>query len=360
MQASSAQETGKLNDWARPLAGIGVLDLSQGVAAGFCARLFARLGAHVWRVTGGEGADVPLDVGHAPEELQRRLAGYLHAGKDSLDIAVCDGATSDLAPFLGKSQLVIHDRGEEFASQLLSVPDGQGTCVVSVSDYGWGGPCSEWRADSLLIQAHAGIAALIGSPDREPLALPGFAIHYATGSFAFITAMTMLMRTDREERHVLVTAIEAASTLHQYTYLAYTRLAEVRKRGQFMLPTALYMSCRDGEILLAPVRPNQWSALAVVCDRPDLLEQPVFNSVLGRRLYASVLDRELGPWFAKETAESAFEKLCEVGVPAAVVNSPGQALNDPQFAHRDFRPGAEGLPVPFLLNGQRPGNGVSA
>ncbi len=348
-----------MNDWSRPLDGIGVLDLSLSVAGGFCARLFAQLGARVSRVPGEGDVDVPVEARHGPEDLQRRLAGYLHAGKERLAIPVSPESIVGLAPVLSRSQVIIHDRGQAFASQLLASSESQEARIVSVADYGWDGPFGEWKSDGLLLQAHSGIAALIGSPNREPLALPGFAVHYVTGSFAFITAMTMLLGAGDRERHVLVTSIEAASTLHQYTYLAFTRLAEVRKRAQFMLPTALYMACSDGEILLAPVKPNQWSGLALVCDRPDLLEQPVFNTVLGRRLYASVLDRELGPWFANETAAGAFEKLCEVGVPAAVVNTPRQALDDPQFAHRGFQPGAEGLPLPFLLNGTRPAGGRS-
>lgn len=348
-----------MNDWSRPLDAIAVLDLSVGVAAGFCARLFAQLGAHVSRVPAEADVDVPVEARYGPEDLQRRLAGYLHAGKEPLDIPVASGSLAGLTPLLSRSQVIIHDRGQAFASELLATQETENTRIVSVADYGWDGPFSQWKSDSLLLQAHSGIAALVGSPGREPLALPGFAVHYVTGSFAFITAMTMLLAGREGERHVLVTSIEAASTLHQYTYLAFTRLGDVRKRGQFMLPTALYMSCCDGEILLAPVKPNQWSALALLCDRPELLEQPVFNTVLGRRLHASVLDRELGPWFANETAAGAFEKLCEVGVPAAVVNTPRQALDDPQFIHRDFQPGAEGLPLPFLLNGTRPAGGRS-
>lgn len=346
-----------MNDWSRPLNGVEVLDLSTGVAGGFCARLFAQLGARVSRVPAEADIDVPVEARHAPDDLQRRLAGYLHAGKKPLAVRMPLESVTSLTEVLSRNQVIVHDRGREFASDLMASDMTKDSHIVSVADYGWDGPFGGWKSDGLLLQAHSGIAALIGASDREPLALPGFAVHYMTGSYAFITAMAMLLGAGRAERHVLVTSIEAASTLHQYTYLAFTRLAEVRKRAQFMLPTALYMSCSDGEILLAPVKPNQWSGLALLCDRPDLLDQPVFNTVLGRRLYASVLDRELGPWFAKETAAKAFEKLCEVGVPAAVVNTPRQALGDPQFVHRDFQPGFEGLPLPFLINGVRPSSG---
>ncbi|MGE0598673.1 MAG: CoA transferase [Dehalococcoidia bacterium] len=347
-------------DWSQPLSSIQVLDLSEGVAAGFTARLFAQLGAKVRRGRGATLHDVPYETQGAPEDLQIRVNRYLHRGKVSFDLD--DLSLSDpanLAPLAKDVDVVIHDRGETFGKALLNLPAERPLRVISLSPLGWSGPYKDWAADGLLVQALAGIATLVGSPKREPLMLPGFTIQYAAGSIAFIAGMAMLLGRNKLERHVHVTEFETGSTLHQFTYLAYTRLGWVRKRGQFMLPTATYMKCSDGQIVIAAVKPNHWSALAIACGRADLLERPGLGTFLERRLQSELVESALAPWFEARSAETAFEELCSVGVPAAILKGPGHAAGDPQFKFRHFvggdRMAGGGLPVPFLLNGVRPG-----
>lgn len=343
-----------LDDWSRPLGGLQVLDLSLGTAAGFCARLFAQLGAEVHRLPGPADVDAPLEVAGGSEELRRRVARYVHAGKRVLADTPPRNLLSAIQGFLGTSDLIIEDRGKEFVAQLLNGTRGGRPRVVSVSDYGWDGPYASWRADTLTLQSHAGITALTGSLTREPLALPTLAIYYVSGAFAFIAGMAMLYGADKRERHVLVTSLEAASTLHQFTYLAFTRLRDVRKRGHFMFPSAIYMSCLDGDILLAPVKHSQWAALVLLCGKPEMIDQTAFQTFLSRQLNLPLINRALGPWFAERKALDAFEALGAVGVPAAVIQTPQQALHDPQFAYRNFTLGEGGFPVPFLVNGLRP------
>lgn len=343
-------------DWSAPLKGTRVLDLSEGVAAGFTGRLFAQLGATVSHVTCADGPG-PREVAMAPVQLQRRVNKYLHAGKR---FVLNDGpelTVANLVPLLGTADIVVHDRGERFAEELLTQTKAANSKVVSLAPFGWSGPKKDWAGDSLVLQAAAGISMLVGTADREPLMLPGFQVQYTAGCFGFIAGMSLTLSADPSERHVLVTELESACTLHQTTYLAYTRLGWVRKRGQFMLPTATYMSCTDGDIVIAAVKPNHWAALAIVCDRPDLLEEPTYRTFLERRLHAQKLETELRPWFGERSCDDAFEQLCRVGVPAAAIKSPAAAAEDPQFAYRGFnehKAGETGLPLPFLINGVRP------
>ena len=342
-------------DWSAPLKGTTVLDLSAGVAAGFTGRLFAQLGASVSHVIEPESR-APREVANAPVELQQRMAQYLHEGKRTVVQDAPPLTVAGLGDLLTSADIVVHDRGAVFAEELLSATESTGLKVVSLAPFGWSGPKKDWSGDGLVLQAAAGISMLVGTAEREPLMLPGFQVQYAAGCFGFITGMSLTLSGDPRERHVLVTELESACTLHQLTYLAYTRLGWVRKRGQFMLPTATYMSCTDGEIVIAAVKPNHWAAMAIVCNRPDLLEVPAYRTFLERRLHAQKLEAELRPWFQERSCDAVFEQLCGVGVPAAAIKSPAAAASDPQFAFRSFTNNGtgQGLPVPFLLNGLRP------
>ncbi len=346
----------RLSDtWKHPLEDLKVLDVSQRVAGGYAARLFAQLGARVTRIVTDQNGHVPDEVSRASAPLQSRMSEYVHAGKSPEPPAP---SNAELLSSTTEYNVLVHDRGPEFAEAVLSVA-GPELRVVSLSPFGWTGPYKDWKADSLTLQALSGISALVGDPRREPVMLPGFSIQYAAGSFAFIAGMSMLLGRGFEDRHVHVTELEAASTLHQTTYLAYTRLGWVRKRSQFMLPTATYFSCTDGEIIIAAVRPNHWEGLAMACEQPELVAEKDYRTFLDRRLYASELEPKLAPWFATRGCEEAFQSLCRAGVPAAIVKTPAEATRDPQFAHRQFiqvdEKGESSLPLPFLLNGQRPG-----
>lgn len=189
--------------------------------------------------------------------------------------------------------------------------------------------------------------------------LPGYPIQYAAGSFAFVAGMSMFLGAAPKSMHVLITEFEVASTLHQTTYLAYTRLGWVRKRGQFMLPTASYFACTDGTVVVAAPGPRHWQALAMACDQPELAAEGQYGTFLNRRLFETEINPKLEPWFAERSSEEAFSALCEAGVPAAIVKTFSQAEEDPQFAHRNFlkfdSDGTKSIHVPFLLNGVRPG-----
>lgn len=125
-----------------------------------------------------------------------------------------------------------------------------------------------------------------------------------------------------------------------------------------MLPTATYFRCNDGEVLLAAVRPNQWQALVITCDRPELLARPDLKTMLDRRLHAKLIETELGPWFEARSCREAFEALCAAGVPTAIVKTPALASADAQFAWRNFigrdSNNRSSVPLPFFLNGVRP------
>lgn len=349
-------------DWSRPLADITILEITRGIAASFAARLFAQLGATVHRVQHGELSGVPREAESAAIELQRRISTYVHDGK-IIHVAKDARGVWDTARALINDQspaLFIEDLGLTHRNEVTSCLGKSETKLLSVSPLGESGPYANWACDPLVLQSLSGIATLVGLSDREPLMLPGYSVNYCAGAYSFITGMALILDPVNSSKSASVTELEVASTLHQHTYLAYTRMGWVRKRGQFMLPTVSYFSCSDGDVVVAAVKPGQWHALAVTCDRPELLVNDDLATFLGRRLNTDLWETELAPWFQGKSCQEAFAALCDAGVPAAVIQSPHNAVNDPQFASREFIsriPHSEPLPVPFLINSVRPGPG---
>ncbi len=342
-------------DWSAPLADLVVVDLSERTAAAFTGRLFAQLGADVRRRTSAVGVDAPAEVANAPLGYRRRLAAYLHAGKRTVG-GVDESDPVEIVRAV-QPDVVIHDGAHETAERLL---DASATAVVvSLSPFGWTGPYNGWRSNRLVLQAAGGIANKVGRRDREPVILPGNVFEYAAGTFAYLSAMAMLIAPRRNGRHVLVTEIESIACMLFNDYTMFTRLGMTIRRDQFIYTQGVpsYV-CRDGRrVVIAVNKPSQWTMWMIVCDRPEIIDRPEYATLLQRQLHAKQLDAEVEEWFASHTAQEAFTKLCEAEVPVAIVNTPEEAVATAQALSRGFTTSAAwgGVPLPFLLNGQRPG-----
>jgi len=68
--------------------------------------------------------------------------------------------------------------------------------------------------------------------------------------------------------------------------------------------------------------------------RPELIEDPRFSSDDARRENADALRAELREIFRTDDASVWVDKLAAAGVPASEVMGMGQAVEQPQLAHR--------------------------
>ncbi|MBU2285553.1 MAG: CoA transferase, partial [Gammaproteobacteria bacterium] len=162
----------------RALEGVRVLDLSQGLAGPFAARLLGDLGADVVKVepSGGEpGRQLPPFVDQGPEAERSLLFAYLNWNKRGieLDLASPDGART-LRTLVERSDIVIESFrpgtlkawGIDPAQMMAWNPR---LVVTSVTDFGQTGPHAQDRGSDLVHQAMSGIMQISGQADREPL-----------------------------------------------------------------------------------------------------------------------------------------------------------------------------------------------
>ena len=160
---------------ASALEGVRVLDLGQGIAAPFAARLLADFGAEVVKVEppGGEpGRRLHPLLDEADEAERSLLFAYLNWNKR--------GIVLDLAGEAGQRQLQALVRGsgiviEGFRPGTAPVTARQmlewnpRVVVTSVTDFGQEGPYARYRGSDLVQQAMSGIMQISGQSDRPPL-----------------------------------------------------------------------------------------------------------------------------------------------------------------------------------------------
>ncbi len=160
------------------LSGVRVLDLSDGIAGPFAARLLGDFGADVVKVEPPQGDSAralpPFFDAAAPAE-RSLLFRYLNWNKRgvALDVSTAAGRAA-LATLVSEADIVITGsptdpllQGGPSAEQMLAAHPT--LVVTSIADFGLHGPYSGYRGSDLVHQAMSGIMQISGDADRPPL-----------------------------------------------------------------------------------------------------------------------------------------------------------------------------------------------
>jgi len=102
-------------------------------------------------------------------------------------------------------------------------------------------------------------------------------------------------------------------------------------RGQQSAPNNIY-SCSDGFVLVQVVGEPIFRRFVGLMDRPDWLDDPRFADDKSRGDNWEALDSAMVDWCAARRREQALGELAEARIPAYPINSPQDALDDPQVA----------------------------
>src|SRR5438105_3622334 len=164
------------------LGGVRVLELAGGVAAAFAGKLLADLGAEVVMVEPSGGTLLREHV----------LFDHLAGGKRSV---VVDDETG-LGVWLGVADVVLTD-GTSAWHGVATANRSDRAVLVDVSPFGRSGPYAGWARSDLVLWAMGGYLYFTGSPDREPIWLPGPHAAFHAGSHAAIAALAGLHDRDR-------------------------------------------------------------------------------------------------------------------------------------------------------------------
>ena len=326
------------------MRGVRVLDLSDGRAGAYCARLLAMAGADVV-------------VGEPPEGSALRRMGLV-ADRDGNEVSIAweylrantssvivDAGTplSELTD--GFDVVVLDVEGElsETQSDIAAAREAHPELVVTaITPYGFTGPKSAWRAGPLEHWALGGHMSLNGEPDRHPLPGGGPWLTHLVGATAAIGTQAALVNAATADRGDLVeiSALEALTNAHQWSFSLYTHNGVTKQRwgnrfGEQHHPLALY-ECIDGWVCIAAVSAHQWEGLCVAMDQVELLARDDFYVPAVRFDYADELDETICAWAATKTVTEAVAALQDNQVPSGPVASLDDMLASPQLAARDF------------------------
>jgi crotonobetainyl-CoA:carnitine CoA-transferase CaiB-like acyl-CoA transferase len=329
------------------LDGIAVLDLSEGVAGAYCARLLAGFGADVVKVERPVWGD-PLRhtgpfAGDAPDPERSIPFLYVNAGKRgiTLDPALTEGR-EQLLRLVRDVDLLIENwtpaqrrsLGLDFETLRAVNPR---LVQVSVTWFGLCGPWSDYAGEEIVAQALSGNLLTTGEPDREPVLIGCNFAQFAGGQAAFAGALVALFHSLRTGQGQLVDCAITEAAADLLDSLAPNALLTGRRQQRSGMhhhghyPAGLYPA-RDGWVVLGPGA-SGWRGLV------ELIGGPLADPCLAEpspAAHREEIDRIFADWLRDRNAVEVFHAAQRRRIPFGYVMGPAEMLASSHLRARDF------------------------
>jgi itaconate CoA-transferase len=334
-----------LNVERLPLSGLRVVALEQAVAAPFCSRNLADLGADVVKIEPLEG-----DFARTYDTVVEGLSSYfvwLNRGKRSLAVNLRSEAGRDiLRRLMLRADVFVCNLAPGATDRLgldYEALRGENPRLIwcSISGYGSDGPYRDRKGFDLLLQGEAGIIAITGTPEQP--AKVGFSIADAcSGFYAFSTIMVALYERERtgRGRRIDTSILDClAEWMMGPAYFALYRghdLPRAGMRHNIIVPYGPY-AVGDGRMVnLAIQNAGQWERFCrVVLERPELASDPRFDTNERRLANRDELEPLIETIFADLTAEQVRARLERADVPFGDLNRVVDLVVHPQLVERN-------------------------
>jgi crotonobetainyl-CoA:carnitine CoA-transferase CaiB-like acyl-CoA transferase len=358
------------------LAGVTVVELSRGVAAGHAGRLLATLGAETVLVEPPDGNPLRREPPLLPPTNEASaLFAFLAAGKKSV---TCDLKTiagrAGLSALLAAADIFVHDlRASERAAFELDEQSLEARYPnlidVSVLPFGATGPKADWQAEELnLIHASGegfllpnGLAAEL-FPDRPPLKVYGHFAEYQGGLVAALGALSALVNRERTGAESVDVSVQDAALAVSAFALQRFGDGSLEHRQTRSFKYGGVLECVDGYVELLTLEDRQWRGLVELMGRPSWVLDPALSDSLERSRRGAEINQAIRTWAREQRTADVVARAQALGVPMAKYASPAEVLSgEHERARRLFQPvdipGAGRLPVlvaPLHVDGAAP------
>jgi itaconate CoA-transferase len=316
----------------RPLDGITVVTLEHAIAAPFCTRQLADLGARVIKVERpGVG-----DFARAYDQRARGLASHFvwtNRSKESLTLDVKhDEAQAILGKLLEGADVLVQNLAPGAAARLgLSYEALRERfprlIVCNISGYGGDGPYRDKKAYDLLIQSEAGFLSITGTQDE--MAKAGCSIaDIAAGMYAYSNILAALIQRGRTGQgcEIDVSMLECLVEWMNYPlYYSMDGASPPPRAGAAHATIYPYgpFPAGDGRIVMLGLQnEREWGLFcSKVLLQPELATDPRFSSNSARNEARDALRAIIVDTFASLTAEQVIERLDAAQIANAHVNT---------------------------------------
>ena len=346
----------------RPLDGITVVTLEHAIAAPFCTRQLADLGARVIKIERpGSG-----DFARHYDERVRGLASHFvwtNRSKESLTLDVKHPQAQDvLAGLLERADVLVQNLAPGAAARLglsyAALCDKHPRLIVcDISGYGANGPYQDRKAYDLLIQAESGFLSITGTPD-EPVKAGCSIADIAAGMYAYSNILAALIaraqtgRGCRLDVSMLESMVEWMGYPLYYAFNGATAPGRTGAAHATIFPYGPFPAGDGKTVMLGVQNEREWGAFCKqVLRRPELATDERFASNSRRVAEQRALRSVIVEAFAELTAEQVIARLDEAQIATARMNDMHDVWQHPQLLARgrwsEVETSAD--PIPALL-----------
>ena len=330
----------------RPLDGITIISLEHAIAAPFCTRQLADLGARVIKI------ERPV-VGDFARGYDQRVNGmsshftWTNRSKESLCLDIKqEPAFETLKKLLETADVLIQNLAPGATARLgLSAQElhkfNPRLIVCDISGYGNDGPYRDKKAYDLLIQSEAGFLSITGTPDSPSKAGCSIA-DIAAGMYAYTNILSALLLREKTGKgsHIDVSMLESLSEWMGYPlYYGYNNAEPPPRSGASHATIYPYgpFPVGDGNtVMLGLQNEREWQ---IFCEKvllnPALSTDDSFASNFKRNENRQALKEVIEYCFSDLTIEQVTQRLENAQIANARMNDMKGLWNHPQLKARN-------------------------
>lgn len=334
-----------MNPNIRPLDGITVISLEHAVAAPFCTRQLADLGARVIKVERPGSGDFARGYDQRVKGQSSHFT-WINRSKESLALDVKQPqAKAALLQLLQTADVLVQNLAPGAAARMgLSYEalkaHNPKLIVCDISGYGADGPYRDKKAYDLLIQSEAGFLSVTGTPETPSKS--GISVaDIAAGMYAYTNILSALLLRGKtgEGSHIDVSMLEAMGEWMGYPmYYAFDGAPPPPRTGAShasIYPYGPFVAGDGKTVMLGLQNEREWKAFCdAVLQRPEVATDARFDSNGQRNAHRDALQALILQEFSTLSAAQVVERLDQAGIANARVNDMADLWAHPQLAAR--------------------------
>ncbi|MCX2684637.1 CaiB/BaiF CoA-transferase family protein [Pseudomonas sp. DCB_AW] len=332
----------------RPLDGITVISLEHAIAAPFCTRQLADLGARVIKVERPGVGDFARGYDQRVNGLASHFV-WTNRSKESLSLDLKQELAGDiLDQLMEQADVLVQNLAPGAAARLgLSFEALHARfpklIVCDISGYGAGGPYEQKKAYDLLIQSEGGFLSVTGGPGDDQMAKAGNSIaDIAAGMYAYTGVLSALLLRGKtgEGSHVDVSMLESLVEWMNYPlYYAYEGATPPPRAGAAhatIYPYGPFPTGDGNTIMLGLQNEREWRLFCEqVLLQPELADDERFSANFKRVENRDTLRALIIEAFAALDFNTVIARLDTASIANARVNDMQGVWQHPQLQARE-------------------------
>jgi itaconate CoA-transferase len=315
----------------RPLDGITVVSLEHAIAAPFCTRQLADLGARVIKVERPGGGDFARGYDTQVDGLSSHFV-WVNRSKESLALDLKQpAAIATLKKLLKTADVLVQNLAPGAAARMgltaeVLQKENSQLILCDISGYGNDGPYRDKKAYDLLIQSEAGFLSVTGTPETPSKAGNSIA-DIAAGMYAYTNILAALLQRGKTGKGSVIdiSMLESLSEWMSFPmYYAYKGAEPPPRNGASHATIYPYGPFKAGDgktVMLGLQNEREWAQFCeTVLENPALAQDERFDRNFKRNEKRAELLEIINACFSKLSSEQLIARLEKAQIANAHLN----------------------------------------